>query len=94
VSTNPEHEKGGQYADAKQKTPRYRLWQNGIQTGINKRRYARTNWPRAPRYKPLSVGVVLLDLVPAAMHQPDLFAAENHRRQKLSPLIATRQVRS
>jgi hypothetical protein len=37
---------------------------------------------------------VLLDLVPAAMHQPDLFAAENHRRQKLSPLIATRQVRS
>ena len=44
-------------------------------------------WPRAPRYKPLSVGVVLLDLVPAAMHQPDLFAAEHHRRQKLSPLI-------
>ena len=28
-----------------------------------------------------------MDLVPAAMHQPDLFAAENHRRQKLSPLI-------
>src|SRR4029077_14035191 len=44
-------------------------------------------WPRAPRYKPLSVGVVLLDLVPAAMHQPDLFAADNHTRQKLSPLI-------
>ena len=43
MPTNPEHEKGGQYADAKQKTPRYRLWQNGIQTGINKRRYARTN---------------------------------------------------
>jgi hypothetical protein len=28
-----------------------------------------------------------LDLVPAAMHQPDLFAADNHRRQSLSPLI-------
>ena len=37
--------------------------------------------------RPLSVGVVLLDLVPAAMHQPDLFAPDNHRRQKLSPLI-------
>jgi DNA polymerase-4 len=44
-------------------------------------------WPRAPRYKPLSVGVVLLDLVPAAMHQPDLFAADTQRRQKLSPLV-------
>jgi DNA polymerase-4 len=44
-------------------------------------------WPRAPRYKPLSVGVVLLDLVPAVLHQPDLFAADTHRRQKLSPLI-------
>jgi DNA polymerase IV len=44
-------------------------------------------WERVPRYKPLSVGVVLLDLVPAARHQPDLFAADNHRRQKLSPLI-------
>ena len=44
-------------------------------------------WHRVPRYKPLSVGVVLLDLVPAARHQPDLFAADNHRRQKLSPLI-------
>ena len=40
-----------------------------------------------PRYKPLSVGVVLLDLVPAAQHQPDLFAADNGRRQKLSPLV-------
>jgi len=37
--------------------------------------------------KPLSVGVVLLDLVPAAHHQPDLFAADNHRRQKLSPPV-------
>jgi hypothetical protein len=31
--------------------------------------------------------VVLLDLVPAARHQPDLFEAGNRRRQKLSPLI-------
>ena len=44
-------------------------------------------WPRAPRYKPLSVGVVLLDLVPAVLHQPDLFAADTQNRQKLSPLI-------
>jgi DNA polymerase-4 len=44
-------------------------------------------WRRVPHYKPLSVGVVLLDLVPAAGHQPDLFAPDNHRRQKLSPLI-------
>ena len=44
-------------------------------------------WQRVPRYKPLSVGVVLLDLVPADHHQPDLFAADNGRRQKLSPLI-------
>ncbi len=44
-------------------------------------------WPKVPRYKPLSVGVVLLDLVPAAQHQPDLFDAANQRRQKLSPMI-------
>jgi DNA polymerase IV len=44
-------------------------------------------WRRVPRYKPLSVGVVLLDLVPAGRHQPDLFAPDNHRRQKLSPLV-------
>src|ERR1700726_2383288 len=43
-------------------------------------------WSEVPAYKPLSVGVVLLDLVPAARHQPDLFA-EDHKRQKLSPLI-------
>jgi hypothetical protein len=43
--------------------------------------------PRVPRYKPLSVGVVLLDLVPAAQHQPDLFEAASQRRQKLSPMI-------
>jgi DNA polymerase IV len=42
-------------------------------------------WPRVPRHKPLSVGVVLLDLVPASQHQPDLFEAAKH--QKLSPLI-------
>jgi hypothetical protein len=36
---------------------------------------------------PLSVGIVLLDLVPASQHQPDLFAAHNRRRQKLSPLV-------
>jgi hypothetical protein len=35
----------------------------------------------------LSVGVVLLDLMPADHHQPDLFVADNGRRQKLSPLI-------
>jgi DNA polymerase-4 len=44
-------------------------------------------WQRVPPYKSLSVGVVLLDLVPADQHQPDLFAADNLRRQKLSPLI-------
>jgi DNA polymerase-4 len=44
-------------------------------------------WQRVPRTKPLSVGVVLLDLVPADQHQPDLFAADTDRRQKLSPLI-------
>ena len=30
---------------------------------------------------------MLLDLVPADHHQPNLFAADYHRRQKLSPLI-------
>jgi DNA polymerase-4 len=44
-------------------------------------------WSRVPGYKPLSVGIVLLDLVPATRHQPDLFAADNRRRQKLSPLV-------
>src|SRR5271155_5857084 len=44
-------------------------------------------WRRVPRTKPLSVGVVLLDLVPANQHQPDLFAADTDRRQKLSPLL-------
>jgi hypothetical protein len=40
-------------------------------------------WLRVPGYKPLSVGIVLL----AGRHQPDLFVADNHRRQKLSPLV-------
>ena len=44
-------------------------------------------WLRVPGYKPLSIGIVLLDLVPASEHQPDLFAADNRRRQKLSPLV-------
>ena len=44
-------------------------------------------WQRVPPYKPLSVGVVLLDLVPAGQHQPDLFAADVQRWQRLSPLI-------
>jgi DNA polymerase IV len=44
-------------------------------------------WLRVPGYKPLSVGIVLLDLVPAGRHQPDLFAADNRRRQKRSPLV-------
>jgi DNA polymerase-4 len=43
-------------------------------------------WTEVPTFTPLSVGVVLLDLVPATRHQPDLFA-EDHKRQKLSPLI-------
>jgi len=42
-------------------------------------------WVRVPRYKPPSVGIVLLDLVPPGRHQLDLF--EHHRRQKLSPVI-------
>jgi DNA polymerase-4 len=42
-------------------------------------------WTAVPRYKPLSVGVVLLDLVPAASHQLDLF--EQQKRQKLSPVV-------
>jgi hypothetical protein len=41
----------------------------------------------AYRYEPLSVAVVLLELVPATQHQPDLFSTDHHWRQKLSPLI-------
>jgi hypothetical protein len=47
-------------------------------------RVSRSSGAGVPRYKPLSVGVVLLDLVPDGQHQRDLFAADNHRRQKLS----------
>jgi nucleotidyltransferase/DNA polymerase involved in DNA repair len=36
-------------------------------------------WQQVPAYKPLSIGVVLLDPVPAGQHQPDVFAADNHR---------------
>jgi hypothetical protein len=43
-------------------------------------------WTAVPPYKPFTVGVVLLDLVPAAQHQPDLFAGDP-KRQNLSPLI-------
>jgi hypothetical protein len=43
-------------------------------------------WASVPRFKPLSVGVVLLDLVPADKHQFDLFA-DDARRQKLSPVV-------
>jgi hypothetical protein len=45
-----------------------------------------------PAESPLRTGalrrvVVLLDLVPASHHQPDLVATDNDRRQKLSPLV-------
>ncbi len=43
-------------------------------------------WRRVPPLKPLVVSVVLLGLVPADQHQPDLFAV-SPRHQKLSPLI-------
>jgi len=43
-------------------------------------------WKQAPPMKPIKVGVVLLGLIPAAQHQPDLFA-DNSQRQKLSPLL-------
>src|SRR3984893_6762601 len=43
-------------------------------------------WTEVPAYKPLSVGVVLLDLVPSARHQPDLFT-DGQKRQRLPPLI-------
>jgi DNA polymerase-4 len=43
-------------------------------------------WGNAPPFKPLSVGVMLLGLVPAIHHQPDLFAS-NPRHLRLSLLI-------
>jgi DNA polymerase-4 len=39
-----------------------------------------------PLYKPLSVGITLLDLVPATQHQPDLFEG-SERQDRLSPLL-------
>jgi DNA polymerase-4 len=43
-------------------------------------------WSGIPTYKPLSVGVTLLDLVPAQHHQPDLFG-ERERPSRLAPLV-------
>lgn len=43
-------------------------------------------WAGVPAYKPLSVGVTLLDLVPARYHQRDLLD-ENDRQDRLSPLV-------
>ncbi len=43
-------------------------------------------WAHVPPFKPLAVGVVLQGLVPANMHQPDLFAS-NPRNEKLSLII-------
>lgn len=43
-------------------------------------------WAGVPDYKPLSVGVTLLDLVPAQHHQPDLFD-ESEQQDKLSPVV-------
>jgi DNA polymerase-4 len=36
-------------------------------------RMLKTLWDEAPRMRPLRIGVMLLDLVPQAEHQPDLF---------------------
>jgi DNA polymerase-4 len=44
-------------------------------------------WEKVPALKPLTVGVTLLDLVPAIHHQLDLFGEENTRQERLSPLI-------
>jgi DNA polymerase-4 len=47
-------------------------------------------WRSAPRLKPVKVGVMVFGLVPAAQHQPDLFANSGTRAQRrlhLSPLI-------
>jgi len=43
-------------------------------------------WTGIPSYKPISVGVTLLDLVPAQYHQPDLFA-EGETDDVVSPVI-------
>jgi len=48
-------------------------------------------WHSVPDFKPVKVGVVLFGLVPAARHQPDLFADNGvstlARRHRLSPII-------
>lgn len=43
-------------------------------------------WQQVPTIKPIKVGIVLFGLVPAAQHQPDLFADNTHRKS-LSHLI-------
>jgi DNA polymerase-4 len=43
-------------------------------------------WVGVPEYKPLSVGVTLLDLVPAIHHQPDLFDTQEGE-DRLSPVV-------
>jgi DNA polymerase IV len=43
-------------------------------------------WHGVPTYKPLSVGLTLLDLVPAQQHQPDPFG-ERERSSRLAPLV-------
>jgi hypothetical protein len=50
-------------------------------------------WQRVPRTKPLSVGVVLLDLVPAAQHQPDLFAGDSALSLAMRSSLLTRRWR-
>jgi hypothetical protein len=42
-------------------------------------------WQRVPQYKPLSVGVVLLDLAPADHHQPDpVLGRQSHAPETLA----------
>jgi DNA polymerase IV len=43
-------------------------------------------WREVPSFKPLTVGVTLLNLVPAAYHQPDLFTTEA-KPDRLSSVI-------
>jgi DNA polymerase-4 len=54
-------------------------------TGFLLRQLARL-FETLPSYKPLSVGITLLDLVPATQHQPDLFEG-SERQDRLSPLV-------
>jgi hypothetical protein len=57
---------------------------HGIDTQPPSSRLRQKHGPPASRCRSASR---LLDLVPASAHQPDLFDAANHRRQKLSPMI-------